>query len=174
MIITSRVSGRGNIFGPSVCVSVLLGLWERHNFNNTLKTYLCDNGCLRLINIDHRLIMLGQPLCRAVSSDQCWPRHQQKSTCSIDQPWLREKMIKADQVWSTLINHNRSDVFSVVLLSLVHIIRYPQFQLIAPPRHEFPFDMVPSPAYRQGKYVALMVNGPGLMEMSFVHLSLLA
>ncbi len=154
MIITSRVSGRGNIFGPSVCVSVLLGLWERHNFNNTLKTYLCDNGCLRLINIDHKLIMLDHPLCRAV--------------------YHGHSKINHDQVWSTLINHNRSDVFSVVLLSLVHIIRYPQFQLIAPPRHEFPFDMVPSPAYRQGKYVALMVNGPGLMEMSFVHLSLLA
>ena len=36
----------------------------------SLKTDLCDNGCSRLINIDHRLIMLSQSLCRAVSSDR--------------------------------------------------------------------------------------------------------
>ena len=31
-----------------------------------------------------------------------------KLTCSIDQPWLREKMIKIDQSWSSMINLEQS------------------------------------------------------------------
>ena len=136
-----------------------------------LKTDLCDNGRSRLIDIDHKLIMLDQPVAGDASHDcvkrtgpgiggflpmnpgvkligkshqkrawkmgrypdflifpwvetlqaeskmllnqdrsfdvQCWPRDHQKSTCSIDQPWLRERMI------NYMINHTeKTSVFT--------------------------------------------------------------
>ena len=75
----------------------------------TLKTDLCDNGWSRLINIDHKLIMLDQRLGRDASHD-CAKMESSKihmlswSTLTKrknDQLW--SIMIKLDQPWSIII-----------------------------------------------------------------------
>ncbi len=52
----------------------------------TLKTDLCNNGWSRLIDIDHKLIMLDQPLGRDTSHDCAI-----KNPHSIDLPGPRQK-----------------------------------------------------------------------------------
>ncbi len=61
-------------------------------FTTSLKTDLCDNGCSRLINIDHKLIMLDQLLGRAVSHDRA----------KIDSELF--KLSEKQLIWCTLIN----------------------------------------------------------------------